>query len=106
MAPDMMRCVMHVRCRMDERYLPVILPLSVYLTKEEVTDQPYGSLYAPCSVCVNRDGTVPEELRETGTQTEKPAWKMIVDPKYSGYALTDRYMMNLMSSRFWFRSRH
>ena len=71
---------------------PRYLPLSVYLTKEEVTDQPYGSLYAPCSVCVYGGDTVPEEMQETGTPTEEPAWKMIVDPQYSEYALTDRYI--------------
>lgn len=71
---------------------PRYLPLSVYLTKEELVDQPYGSLYAPCKVCVNGKDTVPEELQETGTPTEEPAWQMIVDPQYSEYALTDRYI--------------
>ncbi|MBQ6399724.1 MAG: hypothetical protein IJI21_06360 [Clostridia bacterium] len=71
---------------------PRYLPLPVYLTKEEVADQPYGSLYAPCSVCVYGGDTVPEEMQETGTPTEEPAWKMIVDLQYSEYALTDRYI--------------
>jgi len=71
---------------------PRYLPLSVYLTKEELAEQPYGNLYSPCNVCVNNENAVPEELRETGAPTEKPAWKMIVGPKYSEYALTDRYI--------------
>ncbi len=72
---------------------PRYLPLSVYLTKEEVTDQPYGNLYAPCSVCVNGENTaVPEELREAEAPADKPAGKMIIDPQYAEYALTDRYI--------------
>ena len=67
------------------------LPLKVSMTKEEL-EQPENSFYQPCSVCVSDEYIVPEELRETGSPTEAPVWEMIVDPQYSEYALTNRYI--------------
>ena len=72
---------------------PKYLPLPVSMTKEEL-EQPTGSFYLPCNICVDENYTVPvpEELRETGTPTEEPVWEKIIDPQYAEYALTDRYV--------------
>jgi len=70
---------------------PRYLPLKVSMTKEEL-EQPENSFYQPCSVCVSDEYIVPEEQRETGSPTEAPVWEMIVDPQYSEYALTNRYI--------------
>lgn len=72
---------------------PRYLPLPVSMTKEEL-EQPENSFYLPCNICVDEShvASVPEEIKETGTPTEEPAWEMIVDPQYSEYALTNRYI--------------
>ena len=72
---------------------PKYLPLQVSITKEEL-EQPENSFYLPCNICVDEShvASVPEEIKETGTPTEEPAWEMIIDPKYSEYTLKDRYV--------------
>ena len=72
---------------------PKYLPLQVSMTKEEL-EQPANSFYLPCNICVDEShvASVPEEIKETGTPTEEPAWEMIIDPKYSEYTLKDRYV--------------
>ena len=72
---------------------PRYLPLPVSVTKEEL-EHPTESFYLPCNICVDESyvASVPEEVRETATPTEEPAWEMIIDPQYTEYALTDRYV--------------
>ena len=72
---------------------PKYLPLPVSMTKEEL-EQPENSFYLPCSICVDESHavSVPEDIKETGTPAEEPAWEMIIDPKYSEYTLKDRYV--------------
>ena len=69
---------------------PRYLPLPASMTEEELKQ---NNQYLPCSNCVGEEhSSVPEEIQETGLPTEEPAWKMIIDPKYSDFALTDHYI--------------
>lgn len=72
---------------------PKYLPLRVSITEEELKQLPPDNSYFPCSVCISEDNaSIPEEIRETGTPPEEPAWEMIIDPQYAEYALTNRYI--------------
>ena len=72
---------------------PKYLPLQVSITEEELKKLSPDSSYLPCSVCINEDdASIPEEIRETGTPSEEPAWEMIIDPQYAEYALKNRYI--------------
>lgn len=72
---------------------PKYLPLRVSITEEELKKLPPDVSYLPCNVCLSEENpSIPEEIKETGTPAEEPAWEMVIDPQYAEYALKNRYI--------------